>query len=75
MSDTSAIVWCKKPPTKEGWYFRRNPPCSHTVRAYVYEINNVLFISACDGRIDVSKRPTWWWYGPIPECPLDEDEK
>jgi len=68
------MEWTKQVPKKPGKYFRNNPPCSHVVRQDIFEMDERLWASGCEGAQELSKwhgAKSMWWFGPIPEVPIE----
>ncbi len=79
------LIWQQKAPEAPGLYLRRNPPIQATCRAWVIEREGVLCYGGpvnYDDYLPFDKpkpmadfcrsRPDWWWFGPIPPCPMPE---
>ncbi len=63
------MKWTKDTPTEEGLYFRNNPPAAAVVRAHIVDLDGVLHLTLSEGMVPAAKRPTFWWFGPIPPVP------
>lgn len=72
----SAKVWTKQLPGGPGLYLRNNPPSCHILKAAIVEIDGVLYNSSCnagDSMALLSNLSRFWWFGPVPELPDEED--
>ena len=69
--------WTKRLPKRPGLYLRNNPPSCHIVRAQIVEVDGVIYNSSCntgDSMSLVANLTRFWWFGPIPEPPEEEEQ-